>query len=92
MLNILDQIGQWIKEFLIECITGNLSGLFDQVNQAVGDVAADVGKTPQGWNGNIFNLIKNLSDSVIMPIAGMVITFVLCYELITMLISSTHRT
>lgn len=47
MLNILDQIGQWIKEFLIECITGNLSGLFDQVNEAVGDVAADVGKHPR---------------------------------------------
>ena len=85
MLNILDQIGQWIKEFLIECITGNLSGLFDQVNEAVGDVAADVGKTPQDWNAGVFSMIRSLSDNVIVPIAGMILTFVLCYELISMI-------
>lgn len=50
MLNILDQIEQWIKDFLVDCITGNLSGLFDQVNQTVGDVATDVGRTPQAWD------------------------------------------
>ena len=85
MLNILDQIGQWIKEFLIECITGNLSGLFDQVNEAVGDVAADVGKTPQDWNAGVFSMIRSLSDNVIVPIAGIILTFVLCYELISMI-------
>ena len=85
MLNILDQIGQWIKEFLIECITGNLSGLFDQVNEAVGDVAADVGKTPQDWNAGVFSMIRALSDNVIVPIAGIILTFVLCYELISMI-------
>ena len=56
MLNILDQIEQWIKDFLIECITGNLSGLFDQVNDAVGDVAADVAKTPQTWNLSLIHI------------------------------------
>lgn len=85
MLNILDQIGQWIKEFLIECITGNLSGLFDQVNEAVGGVAADVGKTPQDWNAGVFSMIRSLSDNVIVPIAGIILTFVLCYELISMI-------
>ena len=85
MLNILDQIGQWIKEFLIECITGNLSGLFDQVNEAVGDVAADGGKTPQDWNAGVFSMIRSLSDNVIVPIAGIILTFVLCYELISMI-------
>ena len=85
MLNILDQIGQWIKEFLIECITGNLSGLFDQVNEAVGDVSADVGKTPQDWNAGVFSMIRSLSDNVIVPIAGIILTFVLCYELISMI-------
>ena len=85
MLNILDQIGQWIKEFLIECITGNLSGLFDQVNEAVGDVAADVGKTPQDWNAGVFSMIRSLSHNVIVPIAGIILTFVLCYELISMI-------
>lgn len=85
MLNILDQIEQWIKDFLVDCITGNLSGLFDQVNQTVGDVATDVGKSPQEWNGGIFSMIQSLSDSVIVPIAGIIITFVLCYELISMI-------
>lgn len=90
MLNILDQIGQWIKEFLIECITGNLTGLFDQVNSAVGDVALDVAKSPQEWNGAIFAMIRSLSDSVIVPIAGIIITFVLSYELIQMIIEKNN--
>jgi hypothetical protein len=85
MLNILDQIGQWIKEFLIECIMGNLSGLFDQVNDTVGDVAADVALTPQGWNPGVFSMIQSLSNNVIVPIAGIILTFVLCYELISMI-------
>ena len=76
MLNILDQIEQWIKDFLIDCITGNLSGLFDQVNDAVGDVAADVAKTPQTWNSGVFSMIRSLSDNVIVPIAGIILTFV----------------
>lgn len=90
MLNILDQIGQWIKDFLIECITGNLTGLFDQVNDAVGDVALDVAKSPQEWNGAIFAMIRSLSDSVIVPIAGIIITFVLSYELISMIVEKNN--
>lgn len=90
MLNILGQIEQWIKDFLVSCITGNLTGLFDQVNQAVGDVANDVGKSPQDWNGGIFSMIQSLSDSVIVPIAGIIITFVLCYELISMLVEKNN--
>ncbi len=85
MLNILDQIGQWIRDFLIECITQNLSGLFDQVNEAVGDVAVEVGKTPQNWNAGVFSMLRSLSDNVIVPVAGMILTFVLCYELISMI-------
>lgn len=90
MLNILDQIGQWIKDFLIECIIGNLSGLFDSVNQEVGGLALDVAKSPQDWNGAIFAIIRSLSDNVIVPIAGIVITFVLCYELISMIIEKNN--
>ncbi|GMG56910.1 VirB6/TrbL-like conjugal transfer protein, CD1112 family [Enterococcus gallinarum] len=90
MLNILDQIEQWIKDFLIECITGNLSGLFDQVNDAVGDVAADVAKTPQTWNSGVFSMIRSLSDNVIVPIAGIILTFVLCYELISMIVEKNN--
>ena len=90
MLNILDQIGQWIKDFLIECIIGNLSGLFDMVNKEVGDAALSVGKTPQDWNSGVFSIIQSLSDNVIVPIAGIVITFVLCYELISMIIEKNN--
>lgn len=90
MLNILDQIEQWIKDFLVDCITGNLSGLFDQVNQTVGDVATDVGRTPQAWNSGVFSMIQSLSDSVIVPIAGIIITFVLCYELISMIVEKNN--
>lgn len=84
MLNILEQIGQWVKEFLIECIVGNLSGLFDQVNDTVGSVAAEVARTPQGWNPGVFSMIRSLSDNVVVPIAGVILTFVFCYELISM--------
>ena len=90
MLNILDQIGEWIKAYLIECITGNLSGLFDQVNSAVGDVSVQVGQTPQNWNSGVFSMIRSLSDNVIVPIAGMILTFVLCYELISMIIDKNN--
>lgn len=83
--NIFEAIEQWMRELLSGMISSNLSTMFTDVNQKTGEIAAQVGQTPQGWNGNIFGLIRNLSDSVIMPIAGMIITFVLCYELITML-------
>lgn len=83
--NIFEAIEEWMRELLSGMIRSNLSTMFTDVNEKTGEIAAQVGQTPQGWNGNIFGLIRNLSDSVIMPIAGMIITFVLCYELITML-------
>lgn len=83
--NIFEAIEEWMRELLSGMISSNLSTMFTDVNEKPGEIAAQVGQTPQGWNGNIFSLIRNLSDSVIMPIAGMIITFVLCYELITML-------
>ena len=86
MLNILEQIEQWIRDFLIESIQGNLSGLFDQVNETVGDIAADVAQTPQGWNAGIFSMVRALSENVIIPIAGMILAFVLCYELVSMIV------
>ena len=90
MQSIFDSIGQWIREFLIECILGNLSGMFDQVNQTVGTVAADVGRTPQDWNPGIFAMIRSLSDNVVVPVAGVILTFVLCYELISMIIEKNN--
>ncbi len=90
MLNILDIIQDWIKEILRECITGNLDGMFDQINTEVGEVAANVGTTPAAWNAGVFSMIRNLSDNVIVPIAGIIITFVLCYELISMLMEKNN--
>ncbi len=84
MQSILDAINEWIKEILIGAINGNLSTMFGDVNEKVGTIANEVGQTPQGWNANIFNMIQTLSENVIVPIAGLVITYVLCYELISM--------
>ena len=90
MLNILDIIKDWIKEILRECIMGNLDGMFDQINNEVGEVAANVGMTPAAWNAGVFSMIRNLSDNVVVPVAGMIITFVLCYELISMLMEKNN--
>ena len=90
MLNILDIITDWIKGILRDCIMGNLDGMFDQINNEVGEVAANVGTTPAAWNAGVFSMIRNLSDNVVVPIAGMIITFVLCYELISMLMEKNN--
>ena len=90
MQSILDAINEWIKELLIGAINGNLSTMFGDVNEKVGTIAAEVGKTPQAWNANIFSMIKMLSENVIVPIAGIVITYVLCYELISMVIDKNN--
>lgn len=82
---IFEAIENWMRDLLTGMVTSNLTTMFTDVNEKTGEIASQVGQTPQGWNGSIFNLIQNLSNSVIIPIAGMIITFVLCYELITML-------
>ena len=84
MNTIIERITEAIKEILIGMIQNGLEGMFVEVNDKVGTIASQVGQTPQGWNTGVFNLIQNLSQTVIMPIAGLIITFVLCYELITM--------
>ena len=76
MLSILDTVQEWIMNFLRECILDNLSGMFDQINTEVGEVAANVGTTPAAWNAGVFSMIRNLSDNVVVPIAGIVLTFV----------------
>ena len=85
MKGILDSINEWIKEILIGAINGNLSTMFGDVNEKVGSIAGEVGQTPQAWNASIFSMIRTLSENVIVPVAGLVITYVLCYELITMI-------
>jgi hypothetical protein len=87
---ILNSFNDWIKNFLIGCITGNLTGMFDDVNSRVGSIASQVGQTPDGWNANIFSMVQNLSQTVIIPIAGMILTFVVCYELISMIMEKNN--
>ena len=90
MLNILETILDWIKNILTECITDNLNGMFDQINTEVGAVAGTVGQTLADWNAGVFSMIRTLSDNVIVPVAGMILTFVLCYELISMIIDRNN--
>lgn len=84
MNTIIERITEAIKDILIGFIHSGMETMFVEVNDKVGTIAGQVGQTPQGWNSSIFSLIQNLSQTVMIPIAGMIITFVLCYELITM--------
>lgn len=90
MQSILEQITDWLKSMIISGIMGNLSGMFDSVNQQVGQIAGDVGTTPANFSPAVFFMIRNISESVILPIAGMVLTFIACYELIQMLIEHNN--
>ena len=90
MQSIIDKITEWLKEILVSGIMGNLSGMFDNVNQKVGEIAGEVGMTPSAWNGGVFSMIQNLSETVIIPIAGLILTFVMCYELIQMVIEKNN--
>lgn len=83
--SIFEAIAEWARGILAEMVRYSMTTMYTDVNEKTGEIAAQVGQTPQGWNGSIFSLIQNLSNSVIVPIAGMIITFVLCYELISML-------
>lgn len=87
---VLDAITEWLKELLVSGIIGNLSGMFDSVNEKVGDIAAQVGATPQGWNGGIFSMVQNLSNTVILPIAGAILAFVMTLELVQILMDKNN--
>ncbi len=82
---IMDAIVDWLREMLVGGIMSNLSGLFEQVNTKVGEIAGEVGMTPQGWNSGIFNMVHNLSETVILPIAGVILAFVATLELIQLI-------
>ena len=87
---ILDMIQEWFKELLIDGIISNLTGMFDTLNTKVGEIAGEVGMTPAAWNSSIFSMIRNLSETVIVPIAGIILTFVMCYELIQLIIEKNN--
>ena len=87
---LTDWITDWLKELLIEGILNNLTGLFDTVNTRVGEIAVQVGTTPASWNAGVFSLIRQLSETVVLPIAGLILTFVATYELIQLIIEKNN--
>ncbi len=82
---IWESITNWIKETLVGGIMDNITGMFDSVNTKVGEIAGQVGATPQGWNSSVYNMIRTLSDNVILPIAGVILAFVMTLELIQLI-------
>ncbi len=90
MQSIIDAIEQWIRDFLVGAVTGNLSDTFHDVNSKVATIASEVGKTPETWNSGVFSIILSLSRNVVVPIAGLVIAAVLTYELISMIIDKNN--
>ena len=90
MDSIIQAIVDWLKELLVTGIMGNLTNTFDSVNAQVGQIAIEVGMTPSAFSPAIFNMIRNLSENVIMPIAGLFLTFIACYELIQLVISHNN--
>ena len=90
MQSIIDSIVEWLKELLVTGIMGNLTNTFDSVNAQVGQIATEVGMTPSTFSPAIFNMIRTLSENVIMPIAGLILTFIACYELIQLVISHNN--
>ena len=90
MFGLFDSIAEWFRGILIDGITSNFTGMFNEVNEKVGEIAGQVGQTPQGWNAAIFNMVRTLSETVIIPVAGVILTFILCYELIHMVIEKNN--
>lgn len=90
MFGIFDKIKEFFQKLLLEGIQANLNSMFIDINDQVGSIAKDVGKTPMGWNSDVFSFIKNINDNVIIPIAGLIITSVLCIELINMVMQRNN--
>jgi hypothetical protein len=90
MQSILEKLTQWLRELLIAAITDNLTGLFDSVNSEVGEIADRVGQTPQGWNSSIYTMVQSLAENIMVPIAGMILALVMCYELIQMIVEKNN--
>ena len=84
MFDLFEQIESALKDLIISFVESNLTTMFTDVNEKTATIATEVGQTPKDWNSGIFTMIQNLSETAIIPIAGLVITFVLCYELISM--------
>jgi len=87
---LLGDLFDWIKQGLIDAIMGNFTNLYETINAEVGNIAANVGQTPAGWNPGVYSMVRTLSETAVIPIAGMILTFVLCYELIQLIIEKNN--
>ena len=87
---LLNTLTEWLKELLAGAIASNLTGMVDSVNTKVGDIAAQVGQTTQGWNSGIFHMIQNLSNNVILPIAGIILALVMTMEFIRIIMDKNN--
>ena len=76
MFGLFDAIAEWFRGILVDGITSNFTGMFDEVNAKVGEIAGQVGQTPQGWNSDVFSLIRTLSETVVIPVAGIILALV----------------
>ena len=90
MDSIIEAIEEWLRGLLVSGIMSNLNNTFNSVNTQVGAIATEVGTTPANFSPAVFNMIRNLSENVIMPIAGILLTFIACYELIQLVISHNN--
>jgi len=90
MFGLFDAIADWFRGLLIDGIISNFTGMFNELNTRVGDIAGQVGQTPQAWHPAVFNMIRTLSETVVLPVAGIILTFILTYELITMVIEKNN--
>lgn len=87
---VLEQITDWLRNILVQACMNNLSGIFDAVNAQVGQIASEVGTSPASFSPGIFSMIRNISETVIMPVAGIILTFIACYELIQLIIEHNN--
>ena len=87
---VLEQISEWLRNILVTACMDNLSGLFDAVNAQVGQISSEVGTTPAAFSPGVYSMIRNISETVIMPIAGIILTFIACYELIQLIIDHNN--
>ena len=90
MSSIIDKISDWLHDLLVEGVMNNLTGMLNAVNDEVGSIASDVSQTPANFSPAIFSMIRNISETVIIPIAGIILTFIACYELIQLIIEHNN--
>lgn len=85
-----NKLTEWLREMLVGGIMSNLTGLFDSINEQVAEIAGTVGTTPQGWNGGVFNMVQSLSQTVVVPIAGILLAIVMTMELVQMIVDRNN--